>query len=460
MKLFKMQLSREQYHKVTVVLAAMLILSIFFGYNTWKERKQYQIFLQNSYQKEFREMVTNVENIKILLDKAQVSNSSVQSNALMTQVWGQSQSAANNLGQLPISHRALSKTAKYLNQVGDFCYSISRQNAANKMMTDKQFDEVDKLRNYSNTLLSELYTMEEQVSQGKVRFGEIRKKGKLILKRASENAVDVNFGKMDRTFTDYPVLIYDGPFSDNVIGGKAKGLDGEKVSKEKAIEVARKFLGADKVGEIKLASSGNGMIHTYGLQAQPKGQDADYQINIDITKTGGRVLWMLNGRDVYEKNLSNEEASKKAKEFLKKQGFGNLIETYYLNEDHTTMVTFIGVSKEGVLLYPDMLKVKVALDNGEVVGFDSTHFLMAPKDRDNLKPKLTEAQAREKVTKRIKIDRVKLAIIPMPGNREVLCYEFKGTFQGNDFFVYINAETGEEENILQIIKNENGTLTQ
>jgi hypothetical protein len=70
MKLFKMQLSREQYHKVSVVLSAMLILSIFFGYNTWKERKQYQTFLQNTYQREFREMVTDVENIKVLLDKA------------------------------------------------------------------------------------------------------------------------------------------------------------------------------------------------------------------------------------------------------------------------------------------------------------------------------------------------------------------------------------------------------
>jgi spore germination protein len=172
------------------------------------------------------------------------------------------------------------------------------------------------------------------------------------------------------------------------------------------------------------------------------------------------VLWMLNSRDVLEKNLSNKEASEKAKEFLKKQGFGNLAETYFLNEDNTAMITYIGVSKEGVLLYPDLLKVKVALDNGEVVGFDSFHFLMAPKDRKNLTPKLTEAQAKAKVTQRLDIDRVKLAVIPMPGNREVLCYEFKGKYKKNDFFVYINAENGNEENILQIIKDESGTLTQ
>jgi spore germination protein len=460
MKLFKMQLSREQYHKVMVVLSAMLILSVFFGYNTWNERKQYQIFLQNTYQREFREMVTDVENIKVLLDKVEVTNSAVQSNALMSQVWRQSLSAAENLGQLPISHTALSKTAKYLSQVGDFSFTISKQNAANKMMDKEQFGQIVKLNNFSRTLLGDLYDMERDVAQGNIRFGEMRQKGRLILKRASENAVDVKFGNMDQNFTDYPTLIYDGPFSENVIGGKPKGLGGEKVSKEKALEAAKKFLGSDNVEEIKQVSSGSGVINTYGLQATPKGGAEDYQINIDVTKTGGHVLWMLNSRDVLEKNLSNKEASEKAKEFLKKQGFGNLAETYFLNEDNTAMITYIGVSKEGVLLYPDLLKVKVALDNGEVVGFDSFHFLMAPKDRKNLTPKLTEAQAKAKVTQRLDIDRVKLAVIPMPGNREVLCYEFKGKYKKNDFFVYINAENGNEENILQIIKDESGTLTQ
>jgi germination protein YpeB len=459
MKLFKMQLTREQYHKVMVVLSAMLILSVFFGYNTWKERKQYQTFLQNTYQREFREMVTDVENIKVLMDKAEITNSTVQSSALMSQIWRQALSAAENLGQLPISHSALSKTAKYLSQVGDFCFTISKQNAANKMMDEEQFNQIDKLKNYSGKLLDELYDMEKQVSQGKIRFGEMRKKGKLILKRASENAVDVKFGKMDQTFTDYPTLIYDGPFSENVTGGKPKGLDGEKIDKAKAFEVAKKFLDSDKVGELKQVSSGSGVIHTFGLEAAGKGEE-EYKINIDVTKTGGHVLWMINSRDVLEKNLSNKEAAKKAKDFLKKQGFGDLVESYYLNEDNTTMMTFIGVTKEGVLLYPDMLKVKVALDNGEVVGFDSYHFLMAPKNRKNLTPKLTEAQAKAKVTQRLEIDRVKLAIIPMPGNREALCYEFKGKYKDNDFFVYINAENGNEENILQIIKDESGTLTQ
>lgn len=160
------------------------------------------------------------------------------------------------------------------------------------------------------------------------------------------------------------------------------------------------------------------------------------------------------------KKLNDKQAGDKAKKFLKEQGFGDLTETYFLKNDNTTTITFIGVSKDGVLIYPDLLKVKVALDNGEIVGFDAYQYLMSHRKRDIPKPRLTEEEARKKVSPRIKVERVKLAIIPMPGNKEQLCYEFKGKYNKFDYFVYINAETGSEENILRIIKDEDGTLTQ
>jgi germination protein YpeB len=113
-----------------------------------------------------------------------------------------------------------------------------------------------------------------------------------------------------------------------------------------------------------------------------------------------------------------------------------------------------------VLIYPDLLKVKVALDNGEIVGFDAYQYIMSHRKRDIPKPKLTEAEARKKVSGRLNVERVKLAIIPLPGDKEQLCYEFKGKYNQSDYFVYINADTGYEENILKIIKDEDGTLTQ
>ena len=52
-----------------------------------------------------------------------------------------------------------------------------------------------------------------------------------------------------------------------------------------------------------------------------------------------------------------------------------------------------------------------------------------------------------------------LAIIPTEFLTEILCWEFKGKVDDNEFIVYINAKNGEEEDILMIINTPNGTLT-
>lgn len=446
---------------LTLAFALGLIGVSVYGYMVNNQRNQYRTFLQNQYQRSFRDLVTDVENLKILLDKAEVTASNVESNVLMNQIWKNGYSASESLGQLPISQGIVDKTQKFLNQISDFSLSISKQNAANKLMTDEQQGLLTKLTGHADTLVKDLRAMQQDMNSGKISFGEITQKGQFYLKKAPGNAMDSNFGKLEKGFAEYPAMIYDGPFSDNVIEGKPKGLANEKdVDMNTAQERAKKFVDGQKVGRIVEVSSGKGRINTYGLEIIPKDGDRSKSISIDITKKGGYVLWMLDPRMVQGKKLTDEQATEKAKNFLKSQGFGELTNTYHYKNDNTITVTFVGVEEGGVLVYPDQMKVKVALDNGEIVGFDAYQYLMAHRKRDIPKAVLTEAQAREKVNKKIQIDRVKTAVIPLPGDKEAFCYEFKGTYNGNDYFVYINAQNGNEENILRIIREENGILTQ
>ncbi|SHI52299.1 germination protein YpeB [Lutispora thermophila] len=453
--------SLKIWKSITAVLAIALIGTGTFGYMVNNEKNYYKTYLQNQYQRAFRDMVSDVENLKILLDKAEVTGSHIQSNSLMNQIWKNGYSAAESLSEIPISQGVLEKTHKFLNQVSDFSLSISRQNASDKMMTEEQLNLLSQLNKLADGLVNELRAMQTSINEGKIKFGEITQKGNFFLKKAAGNALDSEFGKLEKGFSEYPSMIYDGPFSDNVIEGKPKGLEKEEdVNMETAKERAKKFVGSQRVGRIVEASSGKGRINTFGLEVIPKDGDRSKSIFIDVTKKGGHVLWMLDQRAVGQKKLTDDEAIEKAKNFLKEQGFGNLTSTYHYKNDNTITVTFVGIEGDGVLVYPDQMKVKIALDNGDIVGFDAYPYLMAHHDRNMLKPSITEAEAREKVNKKIEINRVKLAIIPLPGDKEQLCYEFKGTYNGNDYFVYINAENGNEENILRVIKEENGILTQ
>ena len=68
-------------------------------------------------------------------------------------------------------------------------------------------------------------------------------------------------------------------------------------------------------------------------------------------------------------------------------------------------------------------------------------------------------KTREKINKNLEITSERLAIIPTEYDTEIYCWEFQGKIQDNEFLVYINANTGKEEDILVIINTPNGTLT-
>ena len=134
--------------------------------------------------------------------------------------------------------------------------------------------------------------------------------------------------------------------------------------------------------------------------------------------------------------------------------------TYYLNNGGILTVNY-AYEQNGITMYPDLVKVKIALDNGEILGLESTGYLNSHQENRNLvETKITVEEAKKKVNKNLSVSSSGLAVIPTEWGTEVLCYEFKGNTGENDFLVYINAETGEEEDILLIINTPEGTLTE
>jgi len=149
---------------------------------------------------------------------------------------------------------------------------------------------------------------------------------------------------------------------------------------------------------------------------------------------------------------------KKALDFLTKRGFKNMTSAYSEKYENAAIFNFVPL-QSGAIIYPDMVKVKVALDNGEVVGFDAKGYYMNHRDRDLKPPKLTEEEAMKKLSRNLKVQSSRLAVIPLENKVEVLTYEFKGTHAGDTFYVYIDASTGKEVKVLQQVKTYKGDLT-
>ena len=156
--------------------------------------------------------------------------------------------------------------------------------------------------------------------------------------------------------------------------------------------------------------------------------------------------------------MSNEEAERIGKEFLSKQNFKNMEATYFLENGNILTINY-AYNQNGIIVYPDLIKVKIALDNGNVLGIESTGYLNSHEERKIPENKITSEQAKKDVNKNLEILSEKIAIIPTKWKTEKVCYEIKGKVYEREFLVYINIETGEEEDILVILETEGGTLT-
>ncbi|MEG2378456.1 MAG: germination protein YpeB, partial [Clostridia bacterium] len=180
--------------------------------------------------------------------------------------------------------------------------------------------------------------------------------------------------------------------------------------------------------------------------------------SVDVTEIGCSVLSMLDSRTPARATLTTEEAIARAAAFLKKCGYNSLAASYYTKYSGTIMINF-APREGGVMLYPDLVKITIALDTGAVANFEAQGYITNHKKRTLPKPKIGEAAARTRVPSGLKLLSTSLTLNPGDGERETLAYELKcRDADGKHILVYIDAQTGDEIRILVLIEDENGTL--
>ncbi len=453
---FKRRLSDRKMYSIVIVIIGVVSV---WGIYQYKHASNLRQELDNQYNRAFYDMVGYVENVETLLAKSLVASTPAKTASTLQAAWGQANLAQTNLGQLPVSQPVLANTSKFLTQVGDISNSLNNQNIRGKPLSEEQYSTIEKLYDYSISLGDNLENLQNSLGEGRLKWGELANKGTGLFTKVSSEKSLQQVEKLNETFQDYPTLIYDGPFSDHMVSKEARGLTGDEIDSEKAKERVKSFLGEDRVSEIKdVGRNDTGAIKSYSYEVTLKDLPEDQKINIGITQKGGHVLWMLYNRPGTGQKLSMDEAKKAGLDFLESKGYKDMIDTYYLTQDSTATINYAYKQQEATV-YPDLIKVKVALDTGEITGFEANAYVSNHVERDVQKIGITEEEARQKINPRLQIMSSGLAIIPTNFKTELLCYEFKGKINERDFLIYINAETGEEEDILLIINTPDGVLT-
>ena len=459
---WKDRLRKGKMFTLVITLVSIIIALTVFALMM---SKKYRELAENSNNQAFYELIEYVNNTEKLLAKATISNDSKHGALVLTTTWKTATLAQSYLSRIPVAVQDLENANKFLNQVGDYCYVLSKKNINGEALSQEDLDNLTTLHAYSIELENTLNQLEADLYSKNIKWGALQKKGGKAFEDDSESLEKSSFLSIEEDLHQYTGLIYDGAFSENQSNFKGEGLTGEAITQEDSISKVKEFIGEDKIKEINNGGeSENARISCYDYNIKLTNETDS---TISIAKQGGHAVAMNNTRNITSTQISEEEAVNKGKEFLNNKGYKNMKETYYMNNDNILTVNY-AYTQNDIVIYPDLIKVKIALDDGEILGFEATNYLNSHKEnRENTEINITQDYAKSLVNPKMEIKGTNLAIIPTEFNTEVLCWEVKGTVKTqvndtnieNDFLVYINANNGKEEDILLIVDTPNGTLT-
>ncbi len=441
-------------HMLTIIVVLISIIVILAIY-IYRKQIDYRQESENAYNSAFYELVDYVQNVEVFLAKSLISNSPESGAKSLTNVWREANLALTSLSKLPINSNELENTSKFLNQVSDYSYSLYNKNLNGEELTKEDTENIENLHKYSIELENTLNQLSIDINEGRISFGELENKGNSAFAKEVSNISKDSFSNLEQTFHEYSGLIYDGAFSEHITQKEKVGLTGENITEDEAKNIAIELVGKENMKEINSYGKSEGNINTFNFGII---YNDSTESSISISEKGGHVVYMDKNRDVLSEVLTEKEADEKAKEYLSAKGFKNMVETYYLKESGIVTINY-AYEQENVIMYPDLIKVKVALDNGEILGLETTGYLNSHKNRDIGEIKISKEKAKESLNKNLNIESERLTMIPTEWKTEILCWEFEGNVNGLDFIVYVNCETGKEEDILIITNTPNGILT-
>ena len=433
--------------KVISFLCAAVLTAVGFIIKSEKKNGDYLLEIQNAYSRSLDELNASVNNISVILQKARYATTAGQLSSMAAQLLSESEISKNALSQLT-SGEELTILNRFLSQVGNYALTVSKQ------LIDGEILPADYTANVS-ALSDAAKKIAKIVSDSQINYNNPEYWMKEIDEKLQEDALSQTLGQsfesLEQELSDYPTLVYDGPYSDHILKKESAMLaSAQKVTRAQAAKVASQTAGCD-ISQLDFYGNEQGKIPVYHFY--------NNDLNVTVSQSGGYAVYMRKNRTVGDGVLSYGQALEKARRYLDNLGFTDFIESYYFTDEGICVINFAYLDGETVC-YTDLIKVGVAMDNGEIMLYEAAGYITNHTERAFETPAHSVEEAAAVLSDRLNITETSLALIPTDSGGEVRCYEFLCTSdKGEDILVYINVLNLKEEDILILLKSDGGTLT-
>lgn len=433
--------SMKKRTKIRIIAYACALVITLTGFYVRLNQKSnsYQRRLTNLYLSSLDSLCDSLGNINIGLKKTAYVTTPEKLSLVAAEIYHESGRAMSALSQLE-ADGDLSKVYKFVSQAGDYSLAVSRNLISEGEIKEEERENLKALQQAAEKLAHGIDEMRINVWSGEET------------KLSPQTTVSVDeVTEISETMSDYPTLIYDGPYSDHILTGESEMLaSSREITLEEAREKAAKTLSVS-IDALEYSGEQEGKLPAYRFITD--------DTVIAVSKRGGYTLYFRKYRQMSESLLSYEQALTRAKEWLSAHSNLSFKESYFFADEGVCTVNF-AYKEGGTVCYTDLIKVGVALDNGEIVLCEADGFIMNHTARTIKTPAFSLEEAQKIVSPSLTVNAASRVLIPSDGEKEKACYEFVcADSEGQEVLVYINSENLREERIFLVLKTDGGTLT-
>ncbi|RYM05380.1 germination protein YpeB [Sporolactobacillus sp. THM7-7] len=437
-------MKRHHWFIPVLIFAAVMIGLGIRLYLEQREKEAVMTLTENHYQKAYHELTYYVDMLEESLGMSLAMKERNDMRPQLAEAWRLSALALDEANDLPLTLLPFNRTNEYLSHVGSFAYNTGVRITDNRPLSSEEYRNLENLYNESKQIRDGLRDVERKVMADHLRWMDV---GTALegQKQNQDNQVIDGLKRVDGQATAYTQgFSPENPQNSALEKKKLKPLSGPNLSQNEAAAKLKKWLGKPDADIQNISRTGKGASIDAFKIALKNGQRTP--INALVTRKGGHIVWFMRDRSFGKRRLGLYEASKRADQFMKLRGPSGMARIRQQQFGTVGVFTYTQ-NRQNVRVYPASIRLKVALDNGEVIAYNASDYLFNRCDNVPHKPKLTEQAAKKLLNPNLNIKETRLAVFQNPLRKSILCYEVFATKGQETYRVLINANTGNQEKI-------------
>lgn len=393
----------------------------------------------SSYRATMYEFMHVVEEADDDLAALRIAQSPTLQADLLTGILVQTRIAETDLEKLPLDTQSSEKTMRFFNGISRYCEFSLERLARGETLTEKDFDIIEDLYE----VLHETRGMMDELA------AKMEDDDMMMWMKGKENRIEKTLQAVENR-TGNHFFARKKPPRNPEENGKAdipkpipsvgKMQDRAGIPSQKAEELCKRYFADYGVKSTAYAGETLGKgLKAYNFQMET---ESGVEMFAQISQDDGKLIYFDYYAECSKHIYDVETAKNTAMEFLSGLGYEDLIPVNVREGGTNADFTFIYYA-DGCAYYPDEITVKVCEERGIVSGFDASKYLKNHRGRSALNTKVSMQQAKDALSERLSVESARTVLFEHKG-REWTAYEFFCSFDGELYFIYVDAANGQE----------------